>query len=87
VLGRIPGLWLFAAFEAADVTVFVTRFTWFGAGGPDQWVFEAAVGLRALVLVACLLAWIREPSPVPSPSVDSSDPGALLPTTRGTRIA
>jgi hypothetical protein len=86
-LGRIPGLWLFAAFEAADVTVFVARFTWFGPGGPDQWVFEAAVGLRALVLVACLLAWIRSPSPVPSPSVDSSDPGGLLPTTRGTRIA
>jgi uncharacterized membrane protein len=75
-LGRISALGLFAAFEAADVAVFVTRFTWFGVGGPDQWVFETAVVLRALVLVACLVAWVREPSPVLTPSVDSSSNGA-----------
>jgi len=62
-LKRIPALGLFAAFEATDVFVFVTRFTWFGIGGPDQWVFELAVVLRALVLVVCLVAWVLGPSP------------------------
>jgi hypothetical protein len=63
-LKRIPALGLFAAFEAADVLVFVTRFTWFGVGGPDQWVFETAVVLRAIVLVVCLVAWVLGPSPM-----------------------
>jgi Glycosyltransferase family 87 len=78
--GRIPALGLFAAFEAADVAVFVTRFTWFGIGGPDQWVFETAVVLRALVLVACLLAWVRGPSPGLERSVSYSTSGGLVPT-------
>jgi hypothetical protein len=79
-LGRIPALGLFAAFEATDVAVFVTRFTWFGIGGPDQWVFETAVVLRALVLVACLLAWVRGPSPSLVRSVSYSNSGGLVPT-------
>jgi uncharacterized membrane protein len=62
-LKGVPALGLFAAFEAADVSVFVTRFTWFGIGGPDQWVFETAVVLRALILVVCVVAWVLGPSP------------------------
>jgi uncharacterized membrane protein len=67
----LPDLRLFAAFEAADVAVFATRFTWFGrllgeggdpafAGfdGAPIWAFEAAVVLRAGVLVLCLAAWV-----------------------------
>jgi uncharacterized membrane protein len=66
----LPNPWLFAAFEATDVAVFLTRFTWFGrlaadAGDP---VFagyrgtplgglQVALMLRAAVLVACLAAW------------------------------
>jgi hypothetical protein len=81
-LGRIPALGLFAAFEATDVAVFVTRFTWFGIGGPDQWVFETAVVLRALVLMACLLAWVRGPSPDLARSVSYPNSGGLVPTRR-----
>jgi hypothetical protein len=79
-LGRIPALGLFAAFEVADVAVFVTRFTWFGIGGPDQWVFETAVVLRSLVLVACVLAWVRGPTPSLARSVSYSNSGGLVPT-------
>ena len=65
-----PNPWLFAAFEATDVAVFLTRFTWFGrlsadfgdpafAGyhGTPLGGFEIALMLRAAVLVACLAAW------------------------------
>jgi uncharacterized membrane protein len=54
---------LFVAFELADVAVFVTRFSWFGqfsgTGGLPLGAFEAAVILRAIVLVACLASWLR----------------------------
>ncbi len=73
---------LFAAFEAADVAVFVTRFTWFGrlaassgdpafAGfhGAPLGAFELAVVVRAAVLVACLAAWVvRETEELPAPA-------------------
>lgn len=59
----LPRLWPFIAFSIADVGVFVTRFTWFGrlqgADGASQELFEAMVLLRAVVLVWCLVAWIR----------------------------
>jgi len=60
----LPGLGRFFAFEIADVGVFVTRFWWFGRlqggwGTPQAW-FEVMVVLRALVLVWCVVAWIRE---------------------------
>lgn len=69
----LPKLWLFVAFQAADVAVFLTRFAWFGrlasdigdsaglAGfeGVPLGAFEIAIAVRAAVLVACVVAWIR----------------------------
>jgi uncharacterized membrane protein len=64
----LPDLRLFAAFEAADVAVFVTRFAWFGRLDQDigGWVdafpigaFQVAVLVRAAVLVAVLVAYVR----------------------------
>jgi uncharacterized membrane protein len=59
----LPNPWLFAAFEAADIAVFVTRFTWFGRlsgfGGAPLGAFEIAVVIRAAVLVTCLVVWVR----------------------------
>jgi hypothetical protein len=54
-------------FELADVAVFVTRFSWFGrylgidggAAGLPVGVFELAVAIRAVILVACVIGWIR----------------------------
>jgi uncharacterized membrane protein len=67
----LPDLRLFAAFEAADVAVFLTRFSWFGrytdVGGLPIGAFEVAVLVRAAILVWCLVAWVRsrEADPVP----------------------
>jgi uncharacterized membrane protein len=85
-LGRIRALWLFVAFEATDVAVFVTRFTWFHTlppyegGGAPFWAFEAAVLARAAVLVLCLAAWVtghqqelRGPAMAEAPAVRSPD--------------
>jgi uncharacterized membrane protein len=62
----LPGPPRFLAFEAADVAVFLTRFSFFGeltgVGGLPQWVFEIAVVVRAAVLAWCVVAWVREPS-------------------------
>jgi uncharacterized membrane protein len=62
----LPGPRRFLAFEAADVAVFLTRFSFFGdlseIGGLPRWVFETAVAIRAAVLVWCVVAWVREPS-------------------------
>jgi len=62
----LPGPRRFLAFEAADVVVFLTRFSFFGdlsgIGGLPQWVFETAVVIRAAVLAWCVVAWVREPS-------------------------
>jgi uncharacterized membrane protein len=57
----------FLAFEAADLVVFLTRFSFFGditpgVGGLPRWVFETAVVIRAAVLVWCVVAWVLEPS-------------------------
>ena len=62
-----PNLWLFVAFEAADVVVFVTRFSWFGRyrgvegglSGIPLGVFEIAILVRAVVLVLCVVQWVR----------------------------
>jgi uncharacterized membrane protein len=62
----LPDLRLFAAFEAADVAVFVTEFAWLGRhldeGGWPVWPLEVAVLARSLVLVAILVAFVRRPS-------------------------
>jgi uncharacterized membrane protein len=59
----LPRLRPFVAFEAADVAVFLTRFSWFarysGYGGVPIGAFEIAVVIRALVLVWCLVEWTR----------------------------
>ena len=57
-----PNLPLFVAFEAADLAVFVTRFSWFGRlsglGGAPLGAFQLALMIRAAVLVACLVVWV-----------------------------
>jgi uncharacterized membrane protein len=77
----VPGLRRFAAFEAADIAVFVTRFAFFGQMSRDigGWVdaftigwFQIALLVRAGVLVWCLAGWVtgNEPalvSPAPPP--------------------
>jgi uncharacterized membrane protein len=71
----LPNLRLFLAFEAADMAVFVTRFSWFGllgghhngfAGSPLG-AFEVAILVRAAVLVVCVIGWIRAGEPIPRP--------------------
>jgi hypothetical protein len=67
----LPDVRLFVAFELADVAVFVTRFSWFGtmaagegdpafAGyhGGSLGAFQTALVVRALILVACVVAWM-----------------------------
>ena len=62
----LPGPRRFLAFEATDLAVFLTRFSFFGGltgvGGLPQWVFETTVLIRAGVLIWCVVAWVREPS-------------------------
>lgn len=60
----LPDLRWFAAFQLADVAVFVTRFLFFarfqGVGeGLPQWSFDVAVVIRAVILVGCVIAWAR----------------------------
>jgi uncharacterized membrane protein len=61
----LPSLPLFLAFEATDVFVFITRFSWFGRlsglGGASLGQFQLALILRAGVLLACLVAWVLRP--------------------------
>ena len=62
-----PNLRLFVAFEVADVAVFVTRFSWFGRfsgiegglSGIPLGVFEIAILVRAVILVFCVVQWVR----------------------------
>lgn len=80
----LPRFWPFLAFSAADLAVFLTRFSWLGGrqgfspavGFP--W-FAAAIGVRAIVLVAIVWLTVRQPpTPPPEPSEDlpGVDPGA-----------
>jgi uncharacterized membrane protein len=66
----LPDWRLFAAFEAANAAVFVTRFLWFarlsGVGGVPFVAFEIALIVRAVVLVACVVAWLRTLAPEPA---------------------
>ena len=68
----LPSLRMFVAFEVADIAVFVTQFSWFGTlsrdqgvpgfdgfAGPPLGALELALVARALVLVACLVVWVR----------------------------
>jgi uncharacterized membrane protein len=66
----LPDWRLFLAFEVANAAVFVTRFLWFaeegGYGGLPFEAFEVALIVRALVLVACVVAWLRTLAPEPA---------------------
>jgi uncharacterized membrane protein len=91
----LPDLTLFLAFEATDVAVFLTRFTWFGRyardlggdafqgfHGAPLGAFELAVVARAAVLLACVAMWVmgrRAPEPTPVPTA------AAVGTARGAR--
>jgi hypothetical protein len=72
----LPNLRLFAAFEIADVAVWATRFSWFGVlerrqglpefasyHGVPLAAYQAALVVRALILIVCVLAWIRQREP------------------------
>jgi uncharacterized membrane protein len=70
----LPDLRLFIAFQAADVAVFVTRFTWFADFEPGDLpspAFQLALMVRAAALIACVVVWIRrriearESAPIP----------------------
>ncbi len=68
----------FVAFEAADVAVFVTRFSYFGeltgVGGLPFGAFEIAIAVRTLILAWCVVAWVRRPTVEP-PELEASVPG------------
>ncbi len=77
----LPRFRPFAAFQAADVLVFVTRFWFFGelagVSGVSQGLFEAAVLLRTAALVWCLVVWVRteaEPLEIEFGPVADRDP-------------
>jgi uncharacterized membrane protein len=68
----LPDLRLFTAFEVADVAVWATRFSWFGVferntGVPEfatyhgvpLGAYQAALVVRAVILVICVVAWVR----------------------------
>jgi uncharacterized membrane protein len=64
----VPDLRRFVAFQVADITVFVTRFWFFGTyigvmEAPQQWMFEMAILVRAGILLWCLGGWLRAESP------------------------
>jgi hypothetical protein len=76
----LPDLRVFIAFEAADVLVFVTRFRWFlqladPPQGLPRWTFEAAVLVRAAVLVWALVAWVRREHEA-LPVIEAPEPAA-----------
>ena len=54
---------LFAAFSVADVAVFFTRFSWMGSEvgleGVSRDAFHISLVVRALVLVVCLVVFVR----------------------------
>jgi uncharacterized membrane protein len=59
----MPNLRLFLAFELSDVAVFLSEFSLFarfgGHAGVTEGTFELAVVMRAAVLIACVVTWIR----------------------------
>ena len=77
----VPNVWLFVLFEVADVAVFVSRFSYFGristvpGTGLPFWAFEVAIVARTLILIVCLVAWVRsrEGPPLARPIDEESD--------------
>lgn len=68
----LPDLRLFAAFEGADLAVFVTEFSWLGRYFYDEglpvWPLEVAVVVRAAVLLVVVTAYVRRPTTDAVPS-------------------
>ena len=60
----VPSFWAFVLFQVADIAVFATRFRFFGDlageewGWPQRW-FQVAVLIRMVVLLGCLVVWLR----------------------------
>jgi uncharacterized membrane protein len=73
----LPDLRLFAAFELAQIAVFVTRSQWFvrllevGDGLPF-WTFEIAVAARAVIVVACVVSWVRRGQEATEPRLEAA---------------
>jgi hypothetical protein len=67
----MPDFRLFALFEIADAAVFLTEFSWIGHRGDSTsaWPFAIAVTLRAAVLLAILVTYVRR---------GPTEPGAQL---------
>ena len=83
----LPSWRLFLAFEATDVAVFVTRFSWFGtmngiegglAGTVTQGWFMAASLARALILLVCIVEWVRSTQPAPSVEQPQAELGGAI---------
>jgi hypothetical protein len=72
-----PSFKPYLAFQAAEVLVFVARFSFFqqleGDGGLPYAVLEVAVVARALALAWCLVAWVRASDYSEAPTVTSPD--------------
>ena len=72
-----PSFKPYLAFQAAEVLVFVARFSFFqqleGDGGLPYAALEIAVAARALALVWCLAAWVRASDYSVAPTVTSPD--------------
>lgn len=85
-----PDLRLFAAFEAADVAVFATRFSWFGThtgveggvSGAPLWLFEIAVLIRAAIMIVCVVRWVQRRA---EEATEIAPPGGSAADAIGTR--
>ncbi|MGZ5301770.1 MAG: hypothetical protein ACXWEJ_08105, partial [Actinomycetota bacterium] len=71
-------------FEAADVAVFVTRFSFFGdltgVGGLPFGAFEIAIAVRTLGVVWSVVTWVRRPT-TELADLEAFVPGAKVATT------
>ena len=80
----LPNLRLFVAFQLTDVAVYVTEFSWLGGGvegglaGLPLGAMQLAILARAVVLVLCLVSWVRRREPVPT----AAPPLAGMPPSR-----
>jgi uncharacterized membrane protein len=74
----LPNIWAWAAFELADALVFVTRFRWFATYPALGWAwtrFEAAIWIRAFILVVTVVLWVvRAPEPLAIEKTASEEP-------------
>ena len=68
----LPNLRLFMAFELTDIAVYITEFSWLGGGvegglaGLPIGAMQLAILARAVVLVLCVISWVRHREPTPT---------------------